>query len=370
MMKQTAAIVLCLMSVILVSGRTVAGGAEFNYRDRVDNSSLWDVDDVTMRFEFHSAPSGASVPLFTTNLFVNIAFDGAFCAEVGVRDDLFATTNDLYLAVYVPKTEMDEPTELLHDCRRKLMSVPTAIYAQNAGGAPDGFVVRGTTRLLGGFKHSGKDLTDDEGRLAVSSLTVDEFAGDNGSFTNQVSVGGALTMTKSLVLNDAGGRTFTGENATLSVQGLEAGSVTMPESAGLPVPKGLIMMWYGEANRVPTGWALCDGGVHDGVRTPDLTGRFIVGATEKSGEWCSYERSGGARSVKLASAQVPKHGHAVFGDDGLIVHAEKTDNNFCYDASSSASGDSAWFRTGETGADKAHENRPPFKAVFYIMKIK
>lgn len=359
------------MSFVL--GPAFGAGAEFNYRDRVSNQELCGVRDVAMRFEFHSASNGTAAALFSTNMSVDVASDGAFCAEVGVRDDVFATTNDLYLAVYVPREVMGDPTELLRNSRRKLQSVPTAIFAQNAGCAPDGFVVRGETRLLGGFNRQDPNSAykvNEEGRIAVANLSANGVLGDNGNFTNQVSVGGALTMTKSLVLNDAGGRTFTGESTKLVANGLDATSVTMPGAVGLPVPTGLIMMWYGEANKVPAGWALCDGGVHDGVRTPDLTGRFIVGASSTPGEWFSYQGRGGARSVTLSSEQIPKHGHAFFGDDGLIEHAEKAEDRHSYDASSSTSGDSAWFRTGETGENKAHENRPPFKAVFYIMKIK
>lgn len=44
--------------------------------------------------------------------------------------------------------------------------------------------------------------------------------------------------------------------------------------ASLPV--GVVLMWSGELDEIPDGWALCDG--EDD--TPDLTGRFVVGADE------------------------------------------------------------------------------------------
>ena len=54
------------------------------------------------------------------------------------------------------------------------------------------------------------------------------------------------------------------------------------------VPPGTIVMWSGQANTIPTGWALCDGTPVDGYTPPDLTGRFIMGANAqtlgKSGE--------------------------------------------------------------------------------------
>ena len=110
----------------------------------------------------------------------------------------------------------------------------------------------------------------------------------------------------------------------------------------------------------------------------EVTGRFIVGAGRSSnssqasdgGQPYSKDDYGGARSVTLTSTQIPKHDHTFFGDDQLTVGAEKTVDRSGYDAYSVKDGDSAMFKTGETGANKAHENRPPFKALYYIMKIR
>jgi len=44
------------------------------------------------------------------------------------------------------------------------------------------------------------------------------------------------------------------------------------------VPVGLVSMWFGALDSIPTGWALCDGTLANGVQTPDLRDRFIVGA--------------------------------------------------------------------------------------------
>jgi hypothetical protein len=52
-----------------------------------------------------------------------------------------------------------------------------------------------------------------------------------------------------------------------------------------PVPIGAIVMWYGAVADIPTGWAICNGSIHsrtDGagnITTPNLSGRFIRGAT-------------------------------------------------------------------------------------------
>jgi len=40
------------------------------------------------------------------------------------------------------------------------------------------------------------------------------------------------------------------------------------------LPKGSIVLWYGDTSNIPTGWALCNGG-ND---TPDLRDKFVIGA--------------------------------------------------------------------------------------------
>ena len=42
-------------------------------------------------------------------------------------------------------------------------------------------------------------------------------------------------------------------------------------------PQGIILPWS-SSGAVPYGWALCDGSVHNNVKTPDLRGRFLLGS--------------------------------------------------------------------------------------------
>lgn len=63
---------------------------------------------------------------------------------------------------------------------------------------------------------------------------------------------------------------------------LTAGSIGEIASdiiAATQVPRGIITMWSGATNAVPSGWALCDG--NNG--TPNLKDRFIVGAGQSYG---------------------------------------------------------------------------------------
>ncbi len=78
------------------------------------------------------------------------------------------------------------------------------------------------------------------------------------------------------------------------------------------VPVGTVILWSGSASERPTGWALCDGTVVNGYRTPDLRGRFVLGAGAGPG---LTERKvgemGGAEAVALAAAEVPSHAHSM-----------------------------------------------------------
>ena len=76
------------------------------------------------------------------------------------------------------------------------------------------------------------------------------------------------------------------------------------------VPIGTVVMWSGSATERPSGWALCDGSLVNGLRTPDLRGRFVLGAGAGPGR---TERrvgeTGGAEAVALTMTEVPSHSH-------------------------------------------------------------
>lgn len=72
--------------------------------------------------------------------------------------------------------------------------------------------------------------------------------------------------------------------------------------AGEGIPKGVIAMWSGAENDVPTGWGLCDGT----QGTPDLTDRFVLG----KGSY-NIGDTGGEHSVTLTQSNLPPHKHSV-----------------------------------------------------------
>jgi microcystin-dependent protein len=137
------------------------------------------------------------------------------------------------------------------------------------------------------------------------------------------------------------------------------------------VPTGLISMWSGSVAAIPGGWQLCDG--TNG--TPDLRDRFIVGA----GSSYAPGNTGGQNAVTLGIGEMPSHTHGV-SDPGHIHSAGPfvpeglssvgggggiSSGAISRNTTSSATGISI----NAEGGNGAHENRPPYYALAYIMCI-
>ena len=167
---------------------------------------------------------------------------------------------------------------------------------------------------------------------------------------------------------------------------LTAGSFTGNGMA----PMGSIVMWSGSIANIPSGWALCDG--NNG--TPNLKDRFVVGA----GSNYSVGNTGGSNSVALTVSQIPSHNHSgttsSAGNHSHKVVRSNTDNggsnsiawytttgyyekyslsghsNTANWGKTNSTGDhSHSFTTDGTGSNQAHENRPPYYALAFIMRI-
>ena len=66
-----------------------------------------------------------------------------------------------------------------------------------------------------------------------------------------------------------------------------------------PFPIGGIIMWSGSTNAIPAKWALCDGNTINGVTTPDLRDRFIIGA----GQNYNVGSTGGSKDAVVITHQ-------------------------------------------------------------------
>ena len=164
----------------------------------------------------------------------------------------------------------------------------------------------------------------------------------------------------------------------------DKGQKGAPGSAGSTgIPSGFIGLWSGAANAIPSGWYLCDG--NNG--TPNLKNRFVVGA----GDSYNVGVTGGFDSVSLFESQIPSHSHGVSLTTGSDSHThsynsanhptsggpeqnqsggpeDRTTFNVGKTTGSDSHSHSVSGNTGGTGGGGAHENRPPYYALCYIMK--
>jgi len=156
------------------------------------------------------------------------------------------------------------------------------------------------------------------------------------------------------------------------------------DGGGGGVPAGSVILWSGSISDIPDGWTLCDG--TDGA--PDLTNRFVVGA----GDEYDVDETGGEREVKLTVDELASHSHES-GDSTVDTwnRSEDTQNNSYNQPSDGYPSDAIrvsnngratsaryhmWSESqsidvdlDETGGDEPHENRPPYYALAYIMKL-
>lgn len=128
--------------------------------------------------------------------------------------------------------------------------------------------------------------------------------------------------------------------------------------AGLVIPSGTIIMW--NSNDIPDGWVLCDGS-ND---TPDLTGKFVAGAGLSSNtNETMYELmdKGGENFHSLTEDENGRHNHGALTGE-LGNNLQETDKPYFHIAVNRKN-------TGTSGEGKAHENRPPYVALVFIMKL-
>ena len=150
---------------------------------------------------------------------------------------------------------------------------------------------------------------------------------------------------------------------------------------------------------VPNGWQLCDGeplkykddnpnslsrfvldNTRNTIKTPDLRGRFILGANpvKINGTTPNFDRNirninenGGEETHKLSKDEMPTHNH---GDDTTsdygAIYA-----NLGYGSMGGLSSGGSWHWSAPSrhqhsfeGNDLAHNNMPPFYVLTYIIK--
>ena len=147
---------------------------------------------------------------------------------------------------------------------------------------------------------------------------------------------------------------------------------------------------------MPDGWTLCNGVTSNGITPPNLSGRFVVGIGSNGTTSYSQSITGGQDAVTLTANQMPQHSHTYSGTTNITGnHTHLYANNYRAQSNKGGSGggsstktnsvlDGTWDYTrgngnhshsfnGTTslnGSSTAHENRPAYYAIAYIMRVK
>lgn len=144
------------------------------------------------------------------------------------------------------------------------------------------------------------------------------------------------------------------------------------------VPRGGIIMWSGAVDAIPEGWALCNGS----DSTPDLRDRFIVGA----GGTYPVGNTGGESNVTLTTAQMPSHNHTATqaahnhtnGAYDRLLRVTGTLTSSTHDSTSTEpdllnsgiiQSATPAITVASAGGGGSHENKPPYYALCFIMKL-
>ena len=216
----------------------------------------------------------------------------------------------------------------------------------------------------GDFGTAGQLLSSD----GTDTVWIDA---NTTSVANSINVGTNLNSTNAdqfvtFVENNSGNnpiRVDAGIKYNPSTNRLTAGSYAGDGSALTGIEAfvtGMIILWSGAADAIPSGFVLCDGNNN----TPNLSGKFVVGYDSSNGDY-DVNDTGGAENVTLSIAQIPNHKHTTSFDGHKF---------FPGDGSTSVSYGGAGgypatvFSMDNTGGGQSHENRPPYYALCYIMK--
>ena len=130
------------------------------------------------------------------------------------------------------------------------------------------------------------------------------------------------------------------------------------------LPSGFIGLWYGATNTIPSGWVLCDG--NNG--TPDLRDRFVVGASDSTGDSTYPGLSPNSTPGGQADAIVPNHTHPTSVDTGTLFHVGGTPNAVSFGGPGSYPGTVFSMNNPTNGESVTNKNLPPYYALAYIMK--
>ena len=164
-------------------------------------------------------------------------------------------------------------------------------------------------------------------------------------------------------------------------------------------PLGIVQIWAGKT--VPAGYELCEGqqlkiadypelykalgdtfnkaysatgspySTTPGYfRLPDLRGRFIVGYNVSDADYGDYGKVGGEKTHRLSVEELPAHTHGQNLWAGASDDWKGGGHHSWPNATSHHDRTTSFGKTDSTGSGAAHENRPPYYTLAYIMRVR
>ena len=350
----------------------------------------------TIDFKLYEAAEGGNA-VWGREMSVALGATGLFKAELADANGTKTVASEVALADVIVNAETNQNVSLYVGVkvsgstgeirpRQKLLPVPMTAYAQNLTGAKGDFKVGGELEVTG-------NIVSENGFVTAKGITVSGSSDSSFSapvdFAAGVTIGGTDAAKTNLVVNGPitlKGNVSLGKDFKILLNGGYEGTLAI----------GTITLWSGASSALPPGWVLCaprngktvryknpyDGEVH---AVPDLRGRFAVGINydresgvfEKNSDFSEYTQgsTGGVETVTLTVKQIPAHRHEYLGDDVLgqmknDAAVALTEKIYNFDLSSQEdSYNGVKYNTAPTGGGEAHENRPPYYALCYIMFI-
>ena len=377
------------LALMLLSASAAYAGpsTDFTFQGRMtDEHGLCpDPRTRTISFRLYDAPTNGAPCLWARAIEVVLGANGLFSTVLGDEvgsvptegatgrfwslDEVFdaALETGLYLGI----TDQGASGEM--EPRIRLAPVPHALRAGGVA-APDGdFDVGGTLTATDAEFHAAAL----SGEVRAGTITVTDTLQTPRNLNvggvqaaGDVKVSGLAQTTGGLSVGEglkaatlkAGGEFSSGSIAvTDEITGASDVTVTYTVGGRDPgFPIGAVIMWSGADTDVPEGWHVCDGTDN----TYDLRDRFIVGL---GGDYKACGERGGEAKVTLKIEELPRHKHKLnYRTFGYTPTHEDLDEMIADKWGLQL----VWGDTVSVGGNAAHENRPPYYALFFIQRVK
>ena len=246
-----------------------------------------------------------------------------------------------------------------------------AFVQTSAGGLYIGLTVEGSDEIVP--------------RQRVFAVPFASVANDVRGISTNITVSGKLDFGNGVSVSSGG---FVQSSGTSTFNEIQANNLTVGGTALsdlVTVPIGGIIMWT--KINPPDGnsyqmwkiskWAICNGQTVNGVTTPDLRGRFVVGVNDSNNVWGTGKIPDGTReyvvgdkggSDFLDASMLPKHSHNVVLDTKSLKNGEG--GSVTVLGPKGSGGTSQTVTSSEVGKSEALDNRPLYYALYYIMRVR